>query len=134
MPPQYSKLYSEYIDLPARELLEIMADRGETGSKANFARHIYEERQREEQRKYDAEIFKKQRTVTYWSTGVLSVATLAAAIAAVYLAHTLQEVKTPPSAKPVAAQSLQQQTSGSTSVPDVKNKHGKVPSPFQPVK
>ena len=109
-----------------------MADRGEPGTKANFARHIYEERQREELHKYDAAQFQKQKMVTYWSTGVTAIATLSAALAAVYLAHTLQEVKTPLTAKPVAAPILLQQTTTQISVPDVKNKRDKVPSQATP--
>ena len=95
MPPDYFKKYQMYLDLPLEELFIRMSLKGEDGVLALIARHVYKERQQEEQRKHEAEMFKKQRFVTYLSTGVMALATLLAAIAAVYLAHTLQEVKTP---------------------------------------
>lgn len=90
----FQKEYDEILKLPNPELCEIMAGREEEGSKANFAKFIYEERQ-----------MAKQLRWIKFSIIVNAIAILAAVV----LGFLLQELKSYIFLKPSIQQSIQSQ-------------------------
>jgi hypothetical protein len=90
----FQKDYNEISKLPTSELCEIMAGREEIGSKANFAKFIYEERQ-----------MAKQLRWIKFSIIVNAIAILAAVVLGVFL----QELKSYIFPKLLIQQSTQSQ-------------------------
>ena len=134
----YPKAYEEYLKLPMPELAEIMAGREETGSKANFAKLIYEERQMQERHRYEKEQIELQHKLNLelmnkqlrWIkfSAILNAIAL---LAAVLLGWFLQELKSSPNLSINARPTLQSQIESSTSATRSEKKDGK--APFTPV-
>lgn len=134
----YPNEYEKYKKLSTDELAEIMGGREEIASKSNIARLVYEQRQMEQQDKYNKEqielqhslnkqVADKQSKITIICTIVQASATLLAAIAGAYLAYTLSKLKDQPEIKLPVKQTVQSQTVISTSASRAGQKTDKVP-------
>jgi hypothetical protein len=110
-------IYKEYLQLCDQDLAEIMAGRKETESKANIARLVYEERQRNKQYELNLNLLNKQLRWMKFSAILTAISTLTAAIAGACLTYILIRSTPQPKIEPEKSKIIQPQTRTWTPVP-----------------
>ncbi len=145
----HPKIYEECLKSSMPELAELMANREEAGSRTNLAKLVYEEKQRDEKRKFDkdqmhlqhklnkenielqhslnTQIVNKQLRLMKLTTIITSVSTLIAALAAVFLAYALTQIQRPIQIKSDPSTTLQSHIESSTSALHYEKTPDKVP-------
>jgi len=138
-PMNFQKDFEEISKLPMPELAEIMAGREEIGSKANFAKLIYEERQMAKKHEYEKEQIQLQHKLNMalmtkqlrWIK-FSAILNALAIIAGVLLGWYLSEIKSVQNPKESVQQTIQSQTKPSTSASRSESESDKIP--FKPPK
>lgn len=136
----YRNEYEKYKKLSTDELAEIMGGREEIASKANIARLVYEERQMEQQDRYNKEqielqhklniaLVKEQVKWVKYSAVITAVATILAALLGWYLGQESHQLKEQLRLKTELLQQIQLLNKSKTSDTHPEQTLDKAPSP-----